>query len=107
MQALIELCVIYPVKGSFCAYSTRFISPAWGFAMGWNYALQWLIILPQEIVGASLTLQYWNLTISPLLFIAIFWGVTVVINLFGVRGYAEAEFFYGFIKVLFSNNLLD
>jgi amino acid transporter len=70
--------------------------------MGWNYALQWLITLPQEIVAASLTLQYWNLTISPLLFIAIFWGVTCFINLFGVRGYAEAEFFYGFIKVLFS-----
>jgi amino acid permease len=40
MQALAEMCVVYPVKGSFCAFSTRFISPAWGFAMGWNYAMQ-------------------------------------------------------------------
>jgi amino acid transporter len=99
MQALAEMCVIYPVKGSFCAYSTRFISPAWGFAMGWNYAMQWLIVLPLEIVAASLTLQYWKLTISPLLFVAVFWAVTAFINFFGVRGYAEAEFFYGAIKV--------
>jgi amino acid transporter len=67
--------------------------------MGWNYAMQWLIVLPLEIVAASLTLQYWKLTTSPLLFVAIFWCVTAFINFFGVRGYAEAEFFYGAIKV--------
>jgi amino acid permease len=39
-QALAEMAVMFPVKGAFSAYSTRFISPAWGFAMGWNYAMQ-------------------------------------------------------------------
>jgi amino acid transporter len=99
MQALAEMCVIFPVKGSYCVFSTRFISPAWGFCMGWNYAMQWAIVLPLEITAASLTLRYWHLSTSPLLFIAIFWGLIVCINFFGVRGYAEAEFFYGFIKV--------
>lgn len=35
--ALGELAVMYPVSGGFYTYSTRFIDPSWGFAMGWNY----------------------------------------------------------------------
>lgn len=35
VHALGELAVLFPVAGSFSAYSTRFIDPAWGFAMGW------------------------------------------------------------------------
>jgi amino acid transporter len=36
IQALGELAVTFPVAGSFSAYSTRFLDPAWGFAMGWK-----------------------------------------------------------------------
>jgi yeast amino acid transporter len=36
VQALGELAVLFPVSGSFSAYSTRFLDPAWGFAMGWK-----------------------------------------------------------------------
>ena len=37
VHALGELAVMYPVSGGFYTYSTRFIDPTWGFAMGWNY----------------------------------------------------------------------
>lgn len=59
VQALGELAVLFPIAGSFAAYSTRFLDPAWGFAMGWNYAMQWLVVLPLEIVSASITVDYW------------------------------------------------
>jgi amino acid transporter len=36
VHALGEMAVIFPVAGSFSAYSTRFLDPAWGFAMGWK-----------------------------------------------------------------------
>lgn len=36
VQALGELAVVFPVAGSFSAFSTRFLDPAWGFAMGWK-----------------------------------------------------------------------
>lgn len=36
VYALGELAVLYPVSGGFYTYSARFISPSWGFAMGWN-----------------------------------------------------------------------
>jgi yeast amino acid transporter len=59
VHALGEMAVAFPVAGSFATYSSRFLDPAWGFAMGWNYALQWLVTLPLEIVAASITISFW------------------------------------------------
>ncbi|KAF8544795.1 amino acid transporter [Trichophaea hybrida] len=102
VHALGELAVVFPVAGSFAAYSTRFLDPAWGFAMGWNYALQWLVVLPLEIVAAAITVDYWDKdqTISPAVWVTIFWVLIVSINLFGVKGYGEAEFVFSLVKVL-------
>lgn len=100
VHALGEMAVIFPVAGSFSSFSTRFLDPAWGFAMGWNYALQWLIVLPLEIVAASITVDYWGSTVSNAAWVAIFWVLIVSINLFGVRGYGEAEFVFSIIKVI-------
>ena len=54
-MALGELCVAFPVSGSFTIHSSRFLDPAWGFAMGWNYALHMLIVIP--MAGAAERLQ--------------------------------------------------
>lgn len=99
VQALGELAVTFPVSGAFSTYSTRFIDPAWGFAMGWNYGIQWLVALPLELVAASITIGYWHSDISPAAWVAIFWTLVLVINLFGVKGYGEAEFAFSIIKV--------
>ena len=36
MQSLGELVVAFPIAGSFSAFSTRFLDPSWGFAIGWK-----------------------------------------------------------------------
>ncbi|KIW20781.1 hypothetical protein PV08_01359 [Exophiala spinifera] len=100
VQALGELAVLFPVAGSFAAYSTRFLDPAWGFAMGWNYAMQWLVVLPLEIVSASITVDYWIQNVSlNAAWVAIFLVMIAVINFFGVKAYGEAEFVFSVIKV--------
>ena len=100
IHALGELAVMYPVAGAFAHYSTRFLDPAWGFAMGWNYAILWLTLLPLEIVAAAITVGYWEADISPAAWVAIFYVLIVTINLFGVLGYGEAEFIFSIIKVI-------
>lgn len=62
VHALGEMAVTFPIAGSLSHYWTRFLDPAWGLAMGWNYALQWLIVRPLEIVAASMAIDYWALT---------------------------------------------
>jgi amino acid permease (yeast) len=100
VQSLGELAITFPVSGSFVTYNSRFIDPSWGFTMAWNYALQWLIVLPLELVAASITIKYWNKDISPAAFVVIFYVLIVCINFFGVRGYGEAEFVFSAIKVI-------
>jgi amino acid transporter len=100
VHALGELAVLFPVAGSFSTYSTRFLDPAWGFALGWNYALLWIVILPIEIAGATSTIGFWNNgKMSNDAFVPLFLILIIVINFFGVRGYGEAEFVFSTIKI--------
>lgn len=100
VQALGELSVAFPVSGAFSTFSTRFIDPAWGFAMGWNYGLLWLCVFPLELVAASLTTQYWNNDINAASWVTIYLVFILAVNLFGVKGYGEAEFIFSMIKVI-------
>ena len=90
---------MYPVSGGFYTYSSRFISPSWGFAMGWNYVFQWAIVLPLELVVAAMTTKYWNEDINVAAWISLFLGVIILINVFGVIGYAEEEFWSSILKL--------
>lgn len=97
-----EMGTLFPVSGSFAAYSTRFISPAWGFAMGWNYWMQWFVVLPLELTAASIVIKFWDPEehITPGVWLIIFIAVITIINFFGVRGYGEFESFASIIKIL-------
>jgi yeast amino acid transporter len=68
--------------------------------MGWNYAMQWLVVLPLELTAAGITVSYWNSSINVGVFITIFLVCIVAINFAGVRGYGEAEFVFSIIKVV-------
>lgn len=98
-QALAELAVLYPVNGAFFTYVVRFIDPSWGFAMGWDYALSWLTILPFEITAASITIKFWRDDINVGVWITVFLVVLAFIQVFGVRGYGEVEFILSMIKI--------
>lgn len=67
----------------------------------YSYALQWLVVLPLEIVSATFTIEYWSHgTVSNDAWVALFLVLIIVINLFGVKGYGEAEFIFSIIKVV-------
>ncbi|ODQ77090.1 hypothetical protein BABINDRAFT_163824 [Babjeviella inositovora NRRL Y-12698] len=100
MQALAELAVTFPVSGAFSAHASRFVDASWAFAVGWNYLILWLVVLPLELVAASMTITYWNPGVSNAVWVAIFYVMIMFINMFGVRGYGEAEFVFSLIKVV-------
>ncbi|KAL9606776.1 MAG: hypothetical protein Q9179_000066 [Wetmoreana sp. 5 TL-2023] len=100
VQALGELAVLYPVNGAFFTYTCRFLDESWGFAMGWDYALSWLTVLPFEITAAGITISYWRDDINIGVWIAVFLFILVVVQIFGVKGYGEVEFALGLIKIV-------
>jgi amino acid transporter len=63
--------------------------------------MQWLVVLPLEIVAASITLSFWEGThgTNSAAWVTIFFFVIVCINFFGVRGYGEAEFYFAMVKI--------
>ncbi|KAH6613494.1 amino acid permease/ SLC12A domain-containing protein [Chaetomium tenue] len=99
VYALGELAVMYPVSGGFYTYSTRFIDPSWGFAMGWNYVMQWAVVLPLELTVCSMTVAYWNSEINVAVWITVFFVAILIINIFGALGYAEEEFWSSVLKL--------
>jgi len=99
VHALGELSIMFPVSGGFYTYSVRFIDPSWGFAMGWNYVLQWAVVLPLELVVAGLTVNYWGANVNVAVWITLFLIVILIINVFGVLGYAEEEFWVSLLKL--------
>ncbi|KAH7336397.1 amino acid transporter-like protein [Rhexocercosporidium sp. MPI-PUGE-AT-0058] len=99
VQALGEMAVTFPVAGSFSAFATRFIDPAWGFASGWNYVMQWAITMPLEVMAAAITLEYWNFDLPAWAAITVFLILIIGINLCGVKVYGEAEYTFSILKV--------
>lgn len=62
--------------------------------------MQWLAVLPLEIIAASITIDYWNDKVDHAIFVTIFLVLIISINLFGVKGFGEAEFFFSLVKVV-------
>ena len=58
IHSLGELCVAFPVNGAFSTYANMFVDSSWAFAVGWNYAIMWLIVLPLELVAAAMCITY-------------------------------------------------
>ncbi len=62
--------------------------------------MQWIAVLPLEIIAAALTVRYWNTTVPSSVFVSIFLAIIVAINLAGIRGYGEAEFIFAIVKIV-------
>ncbi len=57
-------------------------------------------MLPLEIIAASLTIEYWNNSLPRSVFVTMFLVVILTINMFGVKGYGEAEYIFSMVKVI-------
>ncbi|KAF7918176.1 uncharacterized protein EAE97_011947 [Botrytis byssoidea] len=102
MAALGEMAAWLPLASGFTGYATRFVDPALGFCLGWNYWFKYIIVTPNNLTAASLVIQYWlpRDKVNPGVFIAIFLVAIVCINYFGVKFFGEFEFWLSSIKVI-------
>ncbi|KAH7923932.1 hypothetical protein BV22DRAFT_1130240 [Leucogyrophana mollusca] len=93
-----EMATQYPVAGSFNAYATRFFSPAYGFALSWNYWFNDAVSVASDLTAAQLVLQFWT-TWHPWVISLVFWVFLVSINAFHVKAYGELEYWLSSLKV--------
>ncbi|KAF8967512.1 amino acid permease-domain-containing protein [Flammula alnicola] len=89
-----EMSSMYPVSGAFSVFGTRFVSPALGFTLGWNYWLQC------ELTAAAVILQFWTQALQTW-----HWALIIIVPIFAlqlihVKVYGESEYWFAMIKVV-------
>lgn len=100
MQSLGEMSTYLPLANSFEAYGTRFVSPSFGFAQGWNYWFNWAITVAAEIAAAGIIVSYWWPDVDQRLVALGFFAILFAINAFSVKVFGESEFLFASIKVI-------
>lgn len=100
MTSLGELATYLPDSGSFGTYATRFVDPALGFALGWNFWYNWAITIAAELSAATLIIKYWFPESSSFLWSLLFLVIIVGLNILSVKGYGESEYWFAIIKVV-------
>jgi yeast amino acid transporter len=99
MCALSELAATFPVQGSFYNYSVKNISPAWGFAMGLTYCINFILIVPMEITVMILVTRYWGDAVKTAWLVPLVQVCLVGIAAMGSGFFAKAEHVFGLVKV--------
>ncbi|ANB12871.1 amino acid permease GAP1 [Sugiyamaella lignohabitans] len=97
-QSIGELAVLYPVPSAFPQWTRGLVDPAAAFMMGWTYWFSYMITIPNELAGLVTVLAYWDDSISPAVWISVFLVVLILINVFAVNVFAEAETVMSFLK---------
>ncbi|MEH7334471.1 amino acid permease [Neobacillus drentensis] len=99
MTSLAEMAAFIPISGSFSTYTARFVDPALGFAVGWNYWYNNAIILALELSASALIMKYWLPDVPGIVWSALFLALIFGLNVLSVKGYGESEFWFSIIKV--------
>jgi len=105
--AIGEMTTHAPISGTFPHYAGRWVDPALGFAVGWNYFYTNAISTPVEISAGAILITYWDPdTKHAGIYIAVCCVFICLINIFGVRYFGEAEFIFSLIKLSLITGLL-
>ncbi|OJJ00891.1 hypothetical protein ASPVEDRAFT_592630 [Aspergillus versicolor CBS 583.65] len=101
VTGIAEVGAYLPVHGGTMSYhGFRYVSRSMGFAMGYLYWYSLGILVPYEIVAASLVIEYWPNPVHLAVWITIMIVVIVVLNYCPVGVYGETEFWFASIKII-------
>lgn len=101
MNNLAEIVVYLPLKGATIPYFVeRFVEPSLAFAAGWNYWYAYAILVAAEASAGAIILDYWSTPVPTAVWIAIILAVNLGLNIFAVKIFGEAEFWFASIKLL-------
>ncbi|GGI17663.1 MULTISPECIES: amino acid permease [Gottfriedia] len=100
MTSLAEMATYMPVAGSFSTYATKFVDPALGFALGWNYWYNWAITIAAELAAVTMIMKFWLPETSSILWSGLFLAIIFLLNYLSVKGFGESEYWFSLIKVV-------
>ncbi|MBE6067160.1 MAG: amino acid permease [Clostridium lundense] len=99
ITSLGEMATFMPVAGSFETYASKFVDPALGFALGWNYWYNWAITVAAEMVAGGLIMKFWFPDVPAIIWSVSFLTLIVALNFLSAKAYGESEYWFAGIKV--------
>jgi lysine-specific permease len=100
MTSLAEMATLLPSTGSFCDYASRFVDPAFGFAMSYNYWFNWAITVAVDLSAAAFIMHTWFPELSFLWWSLIFFLLIFLLNFMSVGFYGELQYWFSGLKVI-------
>ncbi|KAF8452680.1 general amino acid permease [Boletus edulis BED1] len=101
-----EMTAFAPISGSLLLYVARWLDPAVGFALGWNYFYFVGIAIPLELTAFYSMVRFWDTNPAHgAIYIAAFIVALLLLNLFGVRWFGNSEIFFASLKIILAVGL--
>ncbi|MBN6185763.1 amino acid permease [Aneurinibacillus sp. BA2021] len=99
MTSLGEMAAFMPISGSFSTYATKFVDPAFGFAIGWTYWFNWAMTIAAELTASTMVMKFWFPNSPSWVWSFSFLALIFLLNYLSVKGYGEGEYWLSLIKV--------
>lgn len=100
-NSISELAVVYRnLSGSYNDMFRFLIDPGFAFATVFVYALNYICIMPLELVTSSLLIRFWTTKVNADIFVMCFYVLINAVNFIGSIGFAEFEFFVSALKLV-------
>lgn len=100
VRALGEMALAHPRVTTLDALAEDYLHPAFGYLVGWNYWMSWMLTGMVDITAAAIFVKFWFPEMSQWIPALVSLIVLYGINLAGVRLFGELEFWFSLVKVI-------
>ena len=100
LRALGEMAVSNPVAGSFGEYAREHLGPLAGFATGWTYVFEMVIVCLADVTAFGVYMGLWFPGVPRWIWVLSVVLVVGAANLISVKVYGELEFWFSLVKVV-------
>lgn len=100
MGALSEMTVAHPTSGSFGAYAERYLNPWAGFTVRYSYWFCLVCAVGTEVTAIAIYMKYWFPTVPGIVWILLFAGLLIFVNVTSVNLFGTVEYWLSLIKIV-------
>ena len=98
--ALGEMSSVHPSAGSFGVYADLYLHPWAGFVARYGYWVSVVSAIGAELVAAATYAQFWFPKLPGVVFVVLFGGALLYLNLRTVGDYGRFEYWFAMLKVV-------
>ncbi|KIM96928.1 hypothetical protein OIDMADRAFT_169710 [Oidiodendron maius Zn] len=118
MSCLGEMTALMPVNAPMMEFPRRFLDRGVGFAIGWLYWLETAVTTADELTAVTQAIKFkyddgrtslsWPVgdSVDPAFWMTLFLILILLINMFPVKYFAELDYIFGCIKIIFITMLI-